>query len=149
MSGPGFLPITLVDDNGNTQLGVTVPVSYPIMPDTLIYEQLPYTKKTHQYWDNLYDSNGKLLAMSPLPTDGTPVYYSVGSRNQRQDIKNDLGTGKYFIINSDSNYDMPRKYNVNITGGRKRKQSKYSSKKRSIKSRRRRNSGKRRYSRRR
>ena len=149
MSGPGFLPITLVDDNGNTQLGVTVPVSYPIMPDTLIYQQLPYTKKTHQYWNDLYDSNGKPLERFPLPNDGTPVYYSIGNRNQRQDIKNNLGTGKYFIINSDGNYDKPRIYNDNITGGRKRKQSKYSSKKRSIKSRRRRNSRKRRYSRRR
>jgi hypothetical protein len=155
MSGPGFLPITLVDDNGDTQLGVTVDgTPYPIMPDTLIYEQLPYTKKTHQYWDNLYDSNGKPLARFPLPTEGTSVYYSIGNRNQRQDIKNDLGNGKYFIINSDGNYDKPRIriYNdadIATSGGRKRKQSKYSSKKRSIKSRRRRNSRKRRYSRRR
>lgn len=150
MSGPGFLPITLVDDDGRKQLGVTVDgTSFRIMPNANIYEKIPYIKKTHQFRMDLLDSNGKTLDVYNLP-EGTPIYYSVGDRNHKQDIISNLDIDKYFIINTDTQYDKPRVYDDEQNGGgRKRKQSKYSSKKRSVKSRRSRNSRKRRYSRRR
>ena len=148
MAGPGFLPITLVDDDGRKQLGVTVDgTPYPIMPDARIYEKMSYAKKEHQWLYDLLDSDGNPRDTYNLP-EGTPVYSYVGDRNHRQDIIGNLGNDKYFIINIDTQYDKPRVYNDD-GGGRKRKQSKYSSKKRSVKSRRRRNSRKRRYSRRR
>ena len=113
------------------------------MPNANIYEKFPYIKKTHEHWNGLLNSNGNHLDVYNL-SEGTSIYYSVGTPNNRQDIKKDLGNDKYFIINNKDSY-----YNASEGGGRKRKQSKYSSKKRSVKSRRSRNSRKRRYSRRR
>ncbi len=82
------------------------------------------------------ESNGlETQTMKKNIVNGTEFFYAIGNKTQAgKYVKDNFGDDKFFI--------------KNITkGGRKRKQSKYSSKKRSVKSRR--NSRKSRYSRRR
>lgn len=110
-----------------------------IGPGDVIYEKISFdkTNDAHKYAE-LFGSDGLEITKKKNDiADGTKFFVVRGNKNQAgKYVKENFGDDKFFIKNK-------------TKGGRKRKQSKYSSKKRSVKSHRLRNSRKRRYSRRR
>ena len=108
-----------------------------IGPTDVIYEKISYdkTKEAHKSAE-LFGSDGSEITTKKNDiTNGTEFFVVRGNKNQAgKYVKDNFDYDKFFIKN-------------NTYGGRKRKQSKYSSKKRSVKSRR--HSRKSRYSRRR
>jgi hypothetical protein len=108
-----------------------------IGPTDVIYEKISFdkTNDAHKYAE-LFGSDGSEITTKKKDiTDGTEFFVVRGNKSQAgKYVKDNFDYDKFFIKN-------------NTYGGRKRKQSKYSSKKRSVKSRR--NSRKSRYSRRR
>jgi len=138
MSESVFLPIT---KNAAGDLKVTVENS--IIPNATTYEKV----SANEFEENstfeetgqvFYDKDGKQLKTKP--NDGEEIF-RLNPINNINQIKRNFDDNKFFVRKS-TEHDSPDYY-----GGRKRKQSKYSSKKRSVKSRR--NSRKSRYSRRR
>lgn len=127
MSESVFIPISINDAGEINNIG----------PMDVIYEKISYdkTNEAHKYAE-LFGSNGsEIITKKKDIADGTEFFVVRGNKNQAgKYVKDHFADNKFFIKN-------------NTNGGRKRKQSKYSSKKRSVKSRR--NSRKSRYSRRR
>jgi hypothetical protein len=141
MSESVFLPIT---KNAAGDLKVTVENS--IIPNATTYEKVSANKfeekstfeETGQVF---YDKDGKQLKTKPK--DGEEIFRLRVLRNGANinNIIENFDDNKFFVRKS------TEPYSPDYYGGRKRKQSKYSSKKRSVKSHR--NSRKSRYSRRR
>ena len=136
MSESVFQPISIHDDDF---MVVVEGEKNNIGPGDVIYEKISFdkTNDAHKYAE-LLESNGlETQTMKKKIVDGTEFFVVRGNKNQAgKYVKDNFGGDKFFIKNK-------------TKGGRKRKQSKYSSKKRSVKSHRLRNSRKRRYSRRR
>ena len=136
MSESVFQPISINDDDF---MVVVEGEKNIIGPGDVIYEKILYDKiKDADKYGGLLESNGlETQTMKKKIVDGTEFFFVRGNKNQAgKYVKENFGDDKFFIKNK-------------TKGGRKRKQSKYSSKKRSVKSYRIRNSRKRRYSRRR
>lgn len=144
MSESVFRPIT---KNAEGELKVIL-VEKSIIPDATTYEKVPASEfeekpefeETRQVF---YDKDGNQLKTKPK--DGEEIFRlrRISNRANINDIINNFVDNKFFVKKSTE----PDGYSSDYYGGRKRKQSKYSSKKRSVKSRR--NSRKSRYSRRR
>ena len=136
MSESVFQPISINDDDF---MVVVEGKKNNIGPGDVIYEKISFdkTNDAHKYAAELLESNGlETQTIKKKIVDGTEFFVVRGNKNQAgKYVKDNFGDDKFFIKNT--------------KGGRKRKQSKYSSKKRSVKSHRLRNSRKRRYSRRR
>ena len=146
------LKATVGDKDDNVDLKVTVgDKELTVLPNATTYEKVPASefKEKSSYEENgqevYYDKYGNELKTKP--NDGEEIFRLRMARNRaniNDIIKNFVGN-KYFVKKSNESDG----YSPDYYGGRKRKQSKYSSKKRSVKSHRLRNSRKRRYSRRR
>jgi hypothetical protein len=146
MSESVFLPISINDDG---DLKVTVEKS--IISNATTYEKVPASKfeeksnveETGQ--EVFYDKDGNELKTNP--NDGEEIFRlrRISNRANINDIIEKFVANKFFVRKT----TRPDGYSSDYYGGRKRKQSKYSSKKRSVKSHRLRNSRKSRYSRRR
>jgi hypothetical protein len=146
------LKVTVDDKDDNVDLKVTVgdkeltvlitAITYEKVPASEFKEKSPHEENGQELY---YDKNGNELKTKP--NDSEEIFRRRMLRNRaniNDIIKNFVGN-KYFVKKSTE----PDGYLSDYYGGRKRKQSKYSSKKRSVKSHRLRNSRKRRYSRRR
>jgi hypothetical protein len=143
MSESVFLPIT---KNDAGDLKVTVEKS--IISNATTYEKVPANefeeKSTFEETGQVfYDKDGNQLKTKPK--DGEEIFRLRVLRNGANinNIIKNFDDNKFFVRKSTETDG----YSPDYHGGRKRKQSKYSSKKRSVKSRR--NSRKSRYSRRR
>ena len=147
MSESVFLPISK-DDKSEIKV---ILVEKSITPNATTYEKVPASEfkeksKIEETGQEVYyDKDGNELKTKPK--DGEEIFRLRMLRNRANinDIISKFVDNKFFVKKSTE----PDGYSSDYYGGRKRKQSKYSSKKRSVKSHRLRNSRKSRYSRRR
>ena len=147
MAEPYFIPITrLADEDGYSYFKVSVNgKEMNITPTAIIYEKIIYDHNIPEHNAELYDSQGEGIYKRNAKLNGQTLFILHGNKNQMfKYVTSNFGDDKFFINNHPTNYEEPTQ------GGRKRKRStrKIPSKKRSIKSRRGRNSRKRNYSRR-
>ena len=148
MPEPVFLPITKNDEN---ELKVIAPALQTVLPSATTYEKVPVTdfKLKDKFVESrqviYYDKDGNEIIKQPTAGDDIFRIRMLSNNDNIQEIRNSFKDDTYFVKKTTRDDLLSWDY----SGGRKRKQSKYSSKKRSVKSRRSRNSRKRRYSRRR
>ncbi len=140
MSESVFRPIT---KNAEDELKVTVDDN----EKTVTISATTYEKVSASEFEEtgqvFYDKDGKQLKTKPNDDEEIFKLSRIRNRENINNIINNFVDNKFFVRKS-TRFDG---YSSDYYGGRKRKQSKYSSKKRSVKSRR--NSRKSRYSRRR
>ena len=149
MSVSVFLPIT--KKSGDELKLMVDGKELTVTPDAITYEKVLVSEFTEKdtniksKQETYYDKDGNEVKEKPDNDEYIFRLRMVTARANIDDIINNFKDDTFFVKKSTEEDGYSRDY----YGGRKRKQSKYSSKKRSVKSRRSRNSRKRRYSRRR
>ena len=169
MSEPVFLPITKHGTKHGTKLKVTaLGIEKPgavietllqtITPNCPTYEKVRASefKKKNEFEESAqetyFDKDGNELTIKPQTDDEIFKLRLLTNQVNLNQILDNFKDDTFFVkpyMYKDDGYTPYYHYEKDQAGGRKRKQSKYSSKKRSVKSHRLRNSRKRRYSRRR